>query len=115
MSIVHHSRSIGIGWLVDGPNGPYVDAFKEYLTERRHRYAAHTFASYLAGITRFARRARSRRLRLHRIDEESISRYVDAGRRTRSCDSCRRYNYAQLRRPRLRGMLAAIGVGATRI
>ena len=77
MSIVPHSRSIGIDWLVDGPIGPYVDAFKEYLAERRRRYAAHTFASYLAGITRFARWARSRGLGLHRIDEKSISRCVD--------------------------------------
>ena len=78
MCIVHHSRSIDIDWCADGPIGPYVDAFKQHLTERR--YAACTFASYLAGITHFARWARSRHLRLHR---------------TRSCDFSRRRNYAQ--------------------
>ena len=53
MSIVHRSRSIGIDGLAEGPIGPYVDALKHHLTERR--YAARTLASYLAGITHFAR------------------------------------------------------------
>lgn len=75
MSIVHRSRRNGIDWLADGPIGPYVDAFKLHLTERK--YAAHTFASYLAGITHFARWARSRRLRLHRIGEGSITEFLD--------------------------------------
>lgn len=75
MSIVHRSRSIGIDGLAEGPIGPYVDAFKQHLTERR--YAACTLASYLAGITHFARWARSRRLRLHRIDEGSITEFLD--------------------------------------
>ena len=89
VSIVHHSRRIGI----DRPIGPYVDAFKQHLAERR--YAAHTFCRYLAGITHFARWARSRRLRLHRIDEGAISRCVGPWHRTRSCGPCRRCNYAQ--------------------
>ena len=76
MSIIHRSRSIGIDWLADGPIGPYVHAFKQYLTECR--YATSTCAAYLAGITHFARWARSRRLRLHRIDEGSISEIIGA-------------------------------------
>ncbi len=93
MSIVHHSRSIGIDGLADGPIGPYVGAFKQHLTERR--YAAHTFSRYLAGITHFAHSARNRRLLLHWIDEGSISRCVGTWRRTSLCGSCRRCNYAQ--------------------
>ena len=75
MSIVQRFCSNGIDWLADGPIGPYVDAFKQHLTERR--YAAHTLAGYLAGITHFARWARSRRLRLRRIDEGSITEFLD--------------------------------------
>jgi integrase/recombinase XerC len=75
MGIVHCSRHTDFDWLADGPIGPYVDAFKLHLTERR--YASTTFASYLAGITHFARWARTRRLRLHRIDEGSITEFLD--------------------------------------
>jgi site-specific recombinase XerD len=75
MSTVHRSRRLDIDWLAVGPIGPYVDAFKQFLTERR--YAATTSASYLAGITHFARWARSRRLRLHRIDEVSVAAFLD--------------------------------------
>jgi len=75
MGIVHRSRRNDINWLADGPIGPYVDAFKQYLTDRG--YAAHTFASYLGGIAHFAQWARGRRLRLHRIDEASIAEFLD--------------------------------------
>jgi len=75
MDIVKRSRHTDIDWLADGPIGPYVGAFKQYLTERG--YAANTFASYLAGITHFAQWARSRRLRLHRIDEASVAAFLD--------------------------------------
>ena len=57
MGIVHRSHRTDIDWLADGPIGPYVDAFKQYLTERG--YAANTFASYLGGIAHFAQWARS--------------------------------------------------------
>ena len=67
---LHH-----IDWLADGPIGPFVDAFKQYLTERR--YAATTTNSYLACIAHFARWARSKRLKLHRIDEVSIGQFLD--------------------------------------
>ena len=75
MGVVHRSLRKDINWLADGPIGPYVEAFKLHLTERR--YAAHTVASYVAGITHFARWVRSRRLRLHRIDEEAITEFLD--------------------------------------
>lgn len=75
MSTVHRSHRLDIDLLAVGPIGPYVDAFKQFLTERR--YAATTSTSYLAGITHFARWARSRRLRLHRIDEVSVAAFLD--------------------------------------
>lgn len=75
MSVVHRSRSIGIDWVADGPIGPYVHAFKRHLTECR--YATSTCAAYLAGITHFARWARSARLQLRRIDERSITEFLD--------------------------------------
>jgi len=75
MSVVHSSRSIGIDWVADGPICPYVHAFKRHLTECR--YATSTCAAYLAGITHFARWARSARLQLRRIDERSITEFLD--------------------------------------
>ena len=75
MDTVHRSRRTNVDWLAEGPIGPYVDAFKQFLSERR--YAASTAARYLACITHFAGWARSRRLRLHRIDEVSIARFLD--------------------------------------
>jgi hypothetical protein len=70
MDIVHHSHCHDINWLVDGPIGPFVDAFKKHLIGRRD--AAHTFASNLRCIAHFAEWMRSRRLRLQRFGEASI-------------------------------------------
>ncbi len=75
MGIVHRSRRTDVDWLADGLIGPYVDAFKQHLIEGR--YAANTFASYLGGIAHFARWARTRRLRLHRLDERLITEFLD--------------------------------------
>ena len=52
MGIIHRPRHTDTDWFAKGPIGPYVDVFKQ-LTERG--YAANTFASYVAGITHFAR------------------------------------------------------------
>lgn len=75
MGIVHRSCHTKFNWLADGLVGPYVDAFKQHLTERR--YATNTFASYLSGVAHFSRWARSRRLQLHRIDEGSVTEFLD--------------------------------------
>ena len=75
MGITHRLRPTDTDWVAKGPIGPYVDAFKEYLTERR--YATSTFAGYVVGITHFARWARTKRLRLHGIDEISIAEFLD--------------------------------------
>lgn len=61
--------------LAKGPLGPYVDAFKQYLAERG--YAAHTFASYVVCVAHFVRWARTKRLRLNRVDESSIAEFLD--------------------------------------
>lgn len=75
MGIVHRPRHIDNEWLAKGPIGPYVDAFKQHLAERG--YAAQTFASYVIGITHFARWARTKRLRLSKVDEASIAEFLD--------------------------------------
>jgi integrase len=75
MDIVRRSHRIDIDGFADGPIGPYVDAFKQYLTQRG--YAAKTAVTYLRCITHFARWARSRRLRLRRIDEGVIAEFLD--------------------------------------
>lgn len=75
MDDVHRSRCTHSNWLPGGPIGPYVDAFRQHLSERR--YAASTIASYLNGVTHFARWARTRRLKLRRIDEASIAEFLD--------------------------------------
>ena len=75
MDIVHRSRH-DIDWLADGPLGPFVDAFKQHLIDRR--YAAQTFASYLRAIAHFAQWMRGRRLRLQRVGEASIAEFLDA-------------------------------------
>lgn len=75
MNIAQRSRLTEVDWLADSPIGPYAAAFKRRLTERR--YAAHTIASYLAEITHFARWVCTRRLPLARIDEVSVTIFLD--------------------------------------
>lgn len=75
MGTVHHSRRPDTDWLAKEPIGPYIDAFKKFLAERR--YAATTSTTYLACVTHFARWARSKRLRLHQVDEVSIAEFLD--------------------------------------
>ena len=75
MGNIQRPRHTDTDWLAKGPIGPYVDAFKQHLTERG--YAAHTFASYVADIRHFARWARTKRLRLNKVDEASIAEFLD--------------------------------------
>ena len=75
MGVIHRPRHTDTVWLAKGPIGPYVVASKQYLTERR--YAVNAFASYVVGITHFARWARTKRWRLDRIDEVSIAEFLD--------------------------------------
>lgn len=105
MAIVHLSRRTHFDCLADGPLGPHVDAFRQYLTERR--YAASTLASYLACITHFARWARSRRLRLNRIDEGSIAEFLDDHLPGCSCAGSTRHDRDD-HRAALRHLLVAL-------
>lgn len=75
MGTFQRSRHTNIDWLADGPIGPFVDDFKQFLTERR--YAGTTTNSYLACIAHFARWARIKRLKLRRIDEILIGQFLD--------------------------------------
>ena len=59
MDDVHRSRLTDSNWLSDEPTGPFFDALKQHLTERR--YAASNIASYLSSFIHFARWARTRR------------------------------------------------------
>lgn len=75
MSKVRPSQSICINWLANGPLGPHVDAFKQYLIERG--YAATTFTHCVRSITHFAQWVHSRRLRIQRIDEAVVAEFLD--------------------------------------
>jgi hypothetical protein len=59
MGIIRHPNHADVDWLAKVPIGPYIGAFKQYLTERR--YASSTFAGYLVCITHFARWMRPNR------------------------------------------------------
>ena len=74
MGTVHRSRRVNFDLLADGPVGPYIDAFKQHMTG--HGYASCTLTSYLSNITHFARWARGKRLRVHRIDESAIAEFL---------------------------------------
>lgn len=75
MDIVHPARRSNTNWLADGPLVPYVDAFKQYLTDRG--YAASTFASCVRSIAHFAQWVHGRRLRVERIDEAAVAEFLD--------------------------------------
>jgi len=75
MGITAPSRRTDHDWLADGPIGPHIAAFKQYLID--HQYAAVTTANYLADITHFARWVRARRLPLRRIDEAAVIEFLD--------------------------------------
>ena len=72
---ISQSPRLKVDWLADGLFGPYANAFNRHLTLRR--YAAPTIASYTADIAHFARWAETRHLPLDRIDEISVSIFLD--------------------------------------
>ena len=76
---------VDVNHLADGPIGPYVDAFKQYLTERRYADAIPAdaatmhrnrrlprFAAIGAGVIRVRPPAHSRDLRI-RVAMESFA------------------------------------------
>jgi len=75
MGIVYSYCLADIDWLTDGPIAPYVDAFKQHLSDGR--YASGTVATYLSNIAHFAQWMRGKSLRLSRIDEGLIAEFLD--------------------------------------
>lgn len=64
-----------VDWLTVGPIAPHADAIKQHFANGR--YAPSTVASYLSDIAHFARWARGKRLGLPRIDEASVTEFLD--------------------------------------
>jgi integrase/recombinase XerC len=75
MNSTTHLRRGPTDWLVDSQLGPYVDAFTHYLSERR--YATQTIDAKLGCIAHFGRWMSQCRLDVHRIDEETVRRFLD--------------------------------------
>lgn len=75
MSTVPLPQGTDAGRLIVGPITPHVDAIKQHFADGR--YAMSTVTSYLSDIAHFARWARSKRLRLCRIDEVSVAEFLD--------------------------------------
>jgi integrase/recombinase XerC len=75
MGNIRSSRVTRIDWLARGPLAPYVDAFKQYLTDRG--YAATTFANCVGSVAHFAQWVHSCRLRVRRIDEAVVAEFLD--------------------------------------
>ncbi|HUI58596.1 MAG TPA: site-specific integrase [Steroidobacteraceae bacterium] len=85
-------------WLDDGPLAPYVDAFKQYLTERG--YARNSFASYMGSIAHFAQWIHRRGVDVRRIDESVLSEFLDG-----HLPCCRCTGAVQRHRPNLSAAL----------
>jgi site-specific recombinase XerD len=119
MDIVYPPCRNIVKGLIDGPLGPYVDAFKQHLSARG--YAAHTCASYVGGIAHFAWWARRRRLRLRRIDEAAVTEFLDDHLPHCRCAGPVRHDRRDLSAAlghllvvlRARGAIAAAAVSAT--
>jgi len=68
-------RSNRIDWLAKGPLAPYVDVYKQYLTDRG--YAPTTFDNCIRSVVHFAQWIHQRRLRVRRIDEAIVTEFLD--------------------------------------
>jgi hypothetical protein len=75
MGNIRSFRVTGNDWLSKGPFEPYVDAFKQYLTDRG--YAATTFANCVGSIAHFAQWVHRSHRRLQRLDEASVAEFLD--------------------------------------
>ena len=86
-------------WLDEGPLAPYVDAFKQYLTDRR--YAKNSFANGVRSIAHFAQWLHRRRVDVQRIDDAVVGEFLDE-----HLPSCRCIGIVQRHR---RSLSAALG------
>jgi integrase/recombinase XerC len=64
-----------IDWLTKGPLAPYVDSYKQYLTDRG--YAASTFGNCLRSIAHFAQWIHGRYRCMQHIDEAVVAEFLD--------------------------------------
>ena len=84
MDIVRHFQRIDTDGSADWQIGLHVDAFKQYLSQRR--YAAKTAATYLRCIMHFAQWAHTGQRRQRRIDEALITEFLDEHLPQCECD-----------------------------
>lgn len=83
MGIVHSPRHATGARCPEGPVGPHIATFEQYLTARG--YAAATLGRYLAHAAHFDRWAEGRRLRLNSIGEATVADFLE---RHRPCCLC---------------------------
>jgi integrase/recombinase XerC len=75
MANTRSSQLNAFDWLAEGALAPYVDAFRQYLTDRG--YATTTFVNCMGSIAHFAQWLHGRRLRVARIDEAAVAEFLD--------------------------------------
>jgi len=98
MGNVRLSQSACVNWLDEGPLVPYVEAFKQYLTDRG--YARNSRANCLGSIAHFAQWLHRRGVDVLRIDEAIVGEFLDG-----HLPSCRCSGVAQRHRPTLSAAL----------
>jgi site-specific recombinase XerD len=98
MGNVRLSQPACVNWLDEGPLAPYVDAFKQYLTDRG--YSRNSFANCVGSIAHFAQWLQRRRVDVERIDEAVVGEFLDG-----HLPSCRCIGVAQRHRPSLSAAL----------
>jgi integrase/recombinase XerC len=87
-----------VNWLDEGALAPYVDAFKQYLTDRG--YSRNSFANCVGSIAHFAQWVHRRRVDVQRIDEAVVGEFLDG-----HLPSCRCTGVVQRHRPTLSAAL----------
>lgn len=90
MGTFHLPHCTDVDWLTVGPIAPHAGAIKQHFADGR--YALSTVASYLSNIAHFARWARGKRLRLCRIDEVSVTEFLDQHLPHCRCDGSVRHD-----------------------
>ncbi|WP_407280923.1 site-specific integrase [Aromatoleum evansii] len=88
------SRPNRIDWLAKGPLAPFVEAYKQYLTDRG--YAASTFKNCMRGIAHFAQWIHDRRRCLRCIDETVVSEFLDGSLPEGGCTGQPRHDRGNL-------------------
>jgi integrase/recombinase XerC len=75
MKSTHRLNGRCAAWLFESKLAPHVDAFSDYLSERR--YSRHTVDTYLSCFAHFAYWMRRRRLAVHRLNDGTVRRFLD--------------------------------------